>query len=235
MTAKKEAVEITCSVCASSFRLWIPVDSLEEWDRGMRINCIRCGSEHLVKRDHEGFEVFAPSAAGHSAGTAGAAETAPAQTQASTPAEEKSTDAAEPSAAATDRTGMVLYIEDDRLSREMAVSTMKENGIDLLTARNSTEALMMLNTHEIILIVTDLYLKNPADPASQLDGEDFLKDLVDSGKHIPAIITTGKDIIDDLVLDPKWYDLHVKGFIQKGNPFWVEELRDKIKETLVKG
>ena len=49
---------------------------------------------------------------------------------------------------------------------------------------------------------------------------------------IPAIITTGKDIIDDLVMDPKWFDLHVKGFIQKGNPFWADELKLKIKEVL---
>ncbi len=231
MNVKKEAVEITCSACSTAFRLWIPIDSTDEWEKGVRINCVRCGAEHLVRRDPEGFEVFASRA---KAG-AGAAEAkaAPKAAAAATPTPE-----AEPAKAAEPEPGrgepMVLYLEDDRLSREMAVSTMKECDIDLLTARNSTEALMMLNTHDIRLIVTDLYLKNPSDPGSSVDGEEFLKDLVDGGRHIPAIITTGKDIIDDLVLDPKWYDLHVKGFIQKGNPFWVEELRDKIKEVLKK-
>ncbi len=56
--------------------------------------------------------------------------------------------------------------------------------------------------------------------------------MVESGRNVPAIITTGKDIIDDLVLDPKWFDLNVKGFVQKGNPFWGEELKTKIKEIL---
>jgi hypothetical protein len=37
------------------------------------------------------------------------------------------------------------------------------------------------------------------------------------------------------VLDPKWFELNVKGFIQKGNPFWVEELKLKVKEVLYKG
>jgi hypothetical protein len=41
-------------------------------------------------------------------------------------------------------------------------------------------------------------------------------------------------MIDDLILDPKWFELRVKGFIQKGNPFWANELRDKIKEVLNK-
>ena len=59
--------------------------------------------------------------------------------------------------------------------------------------------------------------------------------LRESGVSAPAIITTGKDIIDDLVLDPKWFELNVKGFIQKGNPFWVEELKLKVKEVLYKG
>jgi hypothetical protein len=34
------------------------------------------------------------------------------------------------------------------------------------------------------------------------------------------------------VLDPKWFDLHVKGFIQKGNPFWTDELKLKLKEVI---
>ena len=68
-----------------------------------------------------------------------------------------------------------------------------------------------------------------------MDGEELLQKMRSTGFEMPAIVTTGKDIIDDLVLDPKWFELKVKGFIQKGNPFWVEELKLKVKEVLYKG
>lgn len=129
----------------------------------------------------------------------------------------------------------VLVVEDDRLAREMVEGTVKGLGIRLISAKNATEAIRILRKERITLIVADLYLKNPGDPESLLDGEELLKKMVDSGLTIPSIITTGKDIIDDLVLDPKWFDLHVKGFIQKGNPFWAEELKLKVKEILYKG
>jgi CheY-like chemotaxis protein len=129
----------------------------------------------------------------------------------------------------------VLFVENDKLATAIAESTLLDIGINLLTAKNGKEALKKLENGGIDLIVTDLHLLNPNDPEADIDGEDFLRMVVDKSPNIPAIITTGKDIIDDLVLDPKWLDLHVKGFIQKGNPFWAEELRNKMKEVLNKG
>ena len=116
----------------------------------------------------------------------------------------------------------------------MVENSLSELGFAIIPVKSSTEAMRAIG-HKIHLIVSDLYLKNPADAESILDGEDLLVKLRDSGVSAPAIITTGKDIIDDLVLDPKWFELNVKGFIQKGNPFWVEELKLKVKEVLYKG
>ena len=70
---------------------------------------------------------------------------------------------------------------------------------------------------------------NQTDNLDDIDGEDLLKMVVEKGLDIPAIVTTGKDIVDDLILDPKWFNLHVKGFVQKGNPFWAEELKDSYR------
>jgi CheY-like chemotaxis protein len=136
--------------------------------------------------------------------------------------------------AVTEAADTVLVVEDDRLSRQMVEGSVKGLGFRLVSVKNATEAIRVLRKERISLIVTDLYLKNPGDPESILDGEELLKKVGDSGLSIPAIITTGKDIIDDLVLDPKWFDLNVKGFIQKGNPFWAEELKLKVKELLYK-
>ena len=249
-SAAKEPVEITCSECATAFRLWIPAERLAEWERGSRISCVKCGSQFFLKWNGSAFEVSplselakkaAEKAAEIAAREISVKPAAPAPPPQATPpapvaaaepvmaARASAFDAAQNSAAET-----VLVIEDDRLSRDMVEKTLSEIGFSIVPARNSTEA-MRAAKGKIHLIVTDLYLKNPADAESVLDGEDLLVQLRESGVSAPAIITTGKDIIDDLVLDPKWFELNVKGFIQKGNPFWVEELKLKVKEVLYKG
>ncbi len=222
MSDKKEPLEITCSSCETHFRMWIPQALLTAWESGSYINCIKCGTRYSVTRNESGFEVApAPGSATRAGGTAPPAEAAPAvETQAAASAEEGTTGET------------VLLIEDDKLTREMAEGAMKEMGINLITAKNGAEALTLLNSEKVAGIVTDLYLKNPDDPDSQMDGEDLLREIADKGMNLPAIIITGKDIIDDIVLDPKWFDLHVKGFIQKGNPFWVDELKLKLKEMV---
>lgn len=241
--SKKEPVEINCAECNTDFRLWIPVEHLSEWEKGVRISCVRCGAQHLVKKGKTGLNFVSLKALAEDRIIK---EKMPAEAplkSAPPPAPRPAAQKAEPvpaqprqvAAAQQDGKEYVLLIEDDRLAREMAEHTLKDIGISLAAAKNGSEALRFLKKSKVCLIITDLYLKNPGDPESQIDGEDLLKKISDLGFTIPAIITTGKDIIDDLVLDPKWFDLRVKGFIQKGNPFWVEELKLKIKEVLYKG
>lgn len=217
MSDKKEPLEITCSSCEAHFRMWIPQALLAAWESGSYINCIKCGTRYSVTKSESGIDVApAPGTA-----TRAPREAAPAvQEQPEASAEEGATG------------DTILLIEDDKLTREMAQGAMKEMGINLITVKNGTEALTLLNSEKVAGIVTDLYLKNPDDPDSQMDGEDLLREIADKGMNLPAIIITGKDIIDDIVLDPKWFDLHVKGFIQKGNPFWVDELKLKLKEMV---
>lgn len=242
-SAAKEPVEIKCSECDTAFRLWIPSERLSEWERGSRISCVKCGSQFFLKWNGSAFEVnplteLAKKAAEIAARESAAASapapqvTPPPPIVAAAPVMEASAPVRE--AAQTSAAETVLVIEDDRLSRDMVEKTLSEIGFSVIPAKSSTEA-MRAAKGKIHLIVTDLYLKNPADAESVLDGEDLLVQLRESGVSAPAIITTGKDIIDDLVLDPKWFELNVKGFIQKGNPFWVEELKLKVKEVLYKG
>lgn len=213
MPIKKEALEVKCGRCDTNFRLWIPTEILPEWDKGVEINCIKCGARFQIKRGDKGLEVTLieeekPAAAG----------------------------AAEGGEAAEGGKGAerVLYVEDDKLATAVAQSTLGDMGVELIIVKTGREALQKLDNGKIDLLVTDLHLIIPDNPEADIDGEDLLKMVVEKGLNIPAIVTTGKDIVDDLILDPKWYDLHVKGFIQKGNPFWAEELKDKIKEVLNK-
>lgn len=249
MSPNKESIEISCADCGTRFRLWVPFEMLREWEKGVRISCIKCGAEHFVRKGLDGFDVsrlkellvedilaHAPEATPGPAKTVQAAPPPPPPKPVHLPQIE----IPEPlqphaAAAAAESRDTVLVVEDDRLAREMVEGTVKDLGFRLISVKNATEAIKILRKERVTLIVADLYLKNPADPESLLDGEELLKKIVDSGLSIPAIITTGKDIIDDLVLDPKWFDFNVKGFIQKGNPFWADELKLKVKEILYKG
>ncbi|MBI5588181.1 MAG: response regulator [Deltaproteobacteria bacterium] len=252
MSPNKESIEISCVECNTRFRLWVPFDMLRDWEKGTRISCIKCGALHFVRKGLDGFDISRLKELSAEEKKPAPAGTAPAQVKPApapprpqpnppSPVEPPRVPAYAPETAsqeidATAHTqDTVLVVEDDRLAREMVEGTVKGLGIRLIAAKNATEAIRILRKERITLIVADLYLKNPGDPESLLDGEELLKKMVDSGLNIPSIITTGKDIIDDLVLDPKWFDLHVKGFIQKGNPFWAEELKLKVKEILYKG
>jgi CheY-like chemotaxis protein len=245
--ANKEPVEITCSECDTAFRLWIPSERLGEWKKGSRISCVKCGAKFFLVWTGAAFEITPLSEiakkAAQKAAEAPKREVrqavsvhvpAPAPVQAEAPKEAPRPAPAREVAQAPAGAETILVIEDDRLSRDMVENTLSQIGFSIIPAKSSTEA-MRAAKQNIHLIVTDLYLKNPADAESTLDGEELLVKLRESGVTAPAIVTTGKDIIDDLVLDPKWFDLNVKGFIQKGNPFWVEELKLKVKEVLYKG
>lgn len=210
MAQKKEPVEITCSGCNTSFRLWVPED-MPNIRVGINVSCVMCGARFSVRKVENGFDVKPLGEAVTAAATAVVA-----------------------AQAAQGITDTILMIEDDKIARAMAENQLGEAGISVIMAKNGNEAMKILKKQKISLIVSDLHLKNSSDPESTVDGEELLKNIISAGIQLPAIITTGKDLLDDMMSDSKWFDLNVKGFIQKGNPFWVEELRLKIKEVLFK-
>ncbi|MBI5235483.1 MAG: response regulator [Deltaproteobacteria bacterium] len=218
MTQKKEPLEIDCVACGSRFRLWLPLAIIHETAKqGLTLSCVLCGAKYQAKKTTDGFSIVAIKEAGEGSTPSAALSDVAAKIKAPVPI--------------TDR---ILMIEDDMIARAMVESQLFDSGIEVVMAKNSSEALRAIKKQKFSLIVSDLHLKNQADPESQLDGEELIKRIIDSGVELPAIITTGKDILDDMIADHKWFDLHVKGFIQKGNPFWVEELKLKVKEVLYK-
>ncbi len=207
--SEKQAIEINCSGCNTSFRLWVPEELVTEWEKGAKISCVRCSARFRVKKGDEGFEVSPLEEEGETGGGGD-----------------------KPAAGGNGGGIPVLFVEEDKLARAIAESSLENIGVNLLMAKNAEEALESLKSKEVELIVTDLHLKDPDNPDAKLGGEAFLKKAIEGGTNIPAIVTTGQDLIDDIVLDNKWFGLNVKGFVQKGNPFWAEELKDKIKEAL---
>ncbi len=208
MGEDKEAIIVECPECSKHFRLWVPVKLLDEWEDGKDIGCINCRKGlRLEKRDGE-FSV---------------------SPLAEEPAEDATTHTGH-----AETEGCALFIDDDKLIRKIGEDALKEVGVGVLVAQNSTEAMDILKANPVNLIVVDLHLRNPENPLATMDGEEFLKKAVEAGNSIPSIIMTGKELIDDIIMDPKWFELNVKGFVQKGNPFWMDELKTKVKEFLCK-
>ena len=217
--SEKKHIEIECPKCKTRFRLWVPLKLFSEWKDGEEIGCIKCRMRIRLEKDNDSFRVALAQSV------------------------EEIITAVEHKEAAQTGEGVhlknvsgetILVVDDDGLIRKMAEDELIKNNFTPLTAQNGPEALKLLKQNGIALVAVDLHLKNQRDPESVMDGEEFLQRLVDSGKNIPAIITTGKDLIDDIIFQPKWYDLHVKAFVQKGNPFWTDDLLAKIKEILKK-
>jgi len=243
MKEKKEPLVIECSGCAARFRLWIPLKDHSEWEKGLGINCVRCGVPYLVKKNADGFAVEAAGQARVHSGTdpysidmndgltplshdgEGAGAGSPGPGGAAT-AEDSPADA-EP------LVPTILVVEDDALSRKMVENSLEDGTNKLIIVKNGEEAMEVLSQERIDLLVVDLYLKNPNDPSSLMDGEEVLQ-KASAVVNVPAIVVTGKELVDDISLDPKWFDLHVKDFIQKGNPFWVDELKVKVMDIISK-
>ncbi len=209
MAAEKVQVHINCTKCNTEFRLWLPENTIPEDTKEERLYCIRCGAPFALKKTPSGIEATP--------------EEIPEQTETK---EEKKTHHRE-----EEPRPRVLFVDDDRLSIAIVEDVLSDL-VELTTTRTGKEALERLKKEDYSLIVTDLHLKDPDGPEDQLDGEDFLREAAKLDKKVPVILTTGKDIIDDLILDPKWLNLNVKSFIQKGNPFWADELKTKLKEIL---
>lgn len=217
MEEKKESVEVECPECGIRFRLWIPERLSQQWGAREEMGCIKCRTPLLIEKGVKGLQVlpFHPPTEREGPTTG---EVAP-----ETPEEKIWVHGGRET---------ILIVDDEMLIRKMIEDTLTEIGLNPIGARNAQEAFEVLEREDVKAIVVDLYLKNPQDPQSNIEGEEFLRKVVERGKTIPAIVLTGRDLIDELALDPKWFDLQVKGFIQKGNPFWIDELGVKVKRVL---
>ncbi|MFQ5480545.1 MAG: response regulator [Thermodesulfobacteriota bacterium] len=244
MREKKEPLVIDCTSCEARFRLWIPSVDFAEWEKGSSISCIKCGATYQVKKTGEGFVVESAAAPAsrfesnafaidsHSDGGPLILDESSAETGSAAGIGAVSLSADEASAPPTLPT--ILVVEDDALSRKMLENTLRDVGRRLVLVKNGAEALQILREESIDLLVVDLYLKNPDDPGSLMDGEEVLGEVLRMELKIPAIVTTGKELVDDISLDPKWFNYNVKDFIQKGNPFWVDELKVKVTDIIAK-
>ena len=115
----------------------------------------------------------------------------------------------------------ILLVEDEDLVREMTGLMLRENGYQVLEARNGSEALHIWREHQeaIHLVLTDQSLPGISglDLVSRLAGlRPGIKVILMSGFAVEEL---GQEIVDSMV-----------GFIQK--PFRTKVLITKISESL---
>ena len=85
----------------------------------------------------------------------------------------------------------ILVVDDYTHIRRLYEYTLEKNGYVPFTAANGKEALKLMESTHIDLIVLDVMMP-------EMDGYDFLKTIRDSGSEIPVLIITAKDSAEDL-------------------------------------
>ena len=116
----------------------------------------------------------------------------------------------------------ILVVDDDRASVEAVVEVLEREGYDLLAASGGREALGILATEDIDVVITD-------EKMPDLSGIDLLKRIKDNYPYTQAIILTGYGSIDSAIEATK---AGADGYLEK--PIKINILRQTTKNALEK-
>lgn len=85
----------------------------------------------------------------------------------------------------------ILVVDDQAHIRRLYEYTLEKNGYHPYTAGDGAEALQLMESTHIDLVILDLMM-----PA--MDGYTFLKAMRDGGSNIPVLIITARDSAEDI-------------------------------------
>lgn len=85
----------------------------------------------------------------------------------------------------------ILVVDDHAHIRRLYEYTLEKNGYKPFTAANGEEALNVLETEHIDLIILDVMMP-------VLDGYGFLKEIRSSGSEVPVLVITARDSSEDV-------------------------------------
>lgn len=85
----------------------------------------------------------------------------------------------------------ILVVDDHAHIRRLYEYTLEKNGYKPFTASNGREALELLETSHIDLIVLDVMMP-------EMDGYTFLRTLREGGSEIPVLVITARDGAEDV-------------------------------------
>jgi len=112
----------------------------------------------------------------------------------------------------------ILYIEDDKLTRELTSKVLQQLSTNLIIAEDGLKGFIEFKENVIDLIITDLFMPN-------INGTDFIKMIRDVNNEVPIIVIsahTNSNILE------KSINYGIQGCIQK--PIAYEALKERIQE-----
>lgn len=115
----------------------------------------------------------------------------------------------------------VLVVDDEVSICEILAQFLRKKGYSVSTARNGEDALGILNSSAVDLVVTDI--KMPG-----ITGVDLLKYIKENQQSTPVLITTGFPTLDTAI-----EALKLGAFDYLTKPFHLEEIGEKVRRAIV--
>ncbi len=114
----------------------------------------------------------------------------------------------------------ILVVEDDKSASRLMQIILDEAGYDVKVTTNGVQALKMLDSEYVDLIILDLMMP-------EMNGHEFLETIRGNGINTPVIVVTAKLLAEDKY---KAFTVGTDDFITK--PIDVQELLFRIKALL---
>ncbi|SDK38930.1 response regulator transcription factor [Natronincola ferrireducens] len=84
----------------------------------------------------------------------------------------------------------ILVVEDDKNLQKLMIAVLKQRGYHVLNAKDGLEALEILDTTHIDLIISDIMMPN-------MDGYTLTEALRKSNYNLPILMVTAKETLED--------------------------------------
>lgn len=114
----------------------------------------------------------------------------------------------------------ILVVEDDKNTRKLITTVLKNYGYDTIEATNGAEALDVLDHNHVDLMVLDVMMP-------QMDGYELAETLRESGSQMPMLMLSARSKTEDI---KQGFVVGIDDYMTK--PFDFEELLLRIKALL---
>lgn len=84
----------------------------------------------------------------------------------------------------------ILVVEDDKNLQKLMMAVLKQHGYDVVSAKDGLQALEILDTSHVDLMISDIMMPN-------MDGYTLTDALRKSNYNLPILMVTAKETLDD--------------------------------------